>query len=143
MHVLLVDDNEDDLILICDALAQFGGRVHADTVQCGEEAVAFLHGGEGRDAIRPDLVLLDINMPRMNGFDVLGLIRGHPDTRNLPVLVLTTSDHPGDIQRAYADGANSYLCKPLDYKELVQVMHQTLEYWSDTVRLPGLKAGEN
>lgn len=138
MHLLLIDDNEDDLILLSDALSRCQMRVQTATAQCGEDALAYLHGeGAQVGAPRPDLVLLDINMPRMNGFDVLEAIRKHPQTCQLPVIMFTTSDNPGDIQRAYAAGANSYLCKPLERKELNQILAQFLAYWFGTVKLPG------
>lgn len=137
MRLLLIDDNEDDLYLLCDTLSRGRQRVDTDSVQCGEDALALLHAGRNAGATPwPDLVLLDINMPRMTGFDVLEAIRRHPETRHLPVVMFTTSDHPGDIQRAYASGANSYLCKPLDRDELSQLMSRFLDYWSGTAKLP-------
>lgn len=138
MLLLIVDDNEDDQLLLCDALSHCSPKVQTVCTNCGEDALRYLRGAEDHPAqARPDLILLDINMPRMNGFEVLDAIRGFPETRPIPVVFLTTSEHPGDIHRAYASGANSYLCKPLDVRDLRIMASQLIGYWHGTVKLPG------
>jgi CheY-like chemotaxis protein len=138
--ILLVEDREDDILLIRKAFekAELANPVYV--VRNGEEAVAYLMG-EARFLNRvehplPDLILLDLKMPKLDGFETLLWIRHQPGIRNIPVVILTSSEQLGDVTKAYALGANSFLVKPADFQhsiELVKVLHR---YWLRSSRLP-------
>lgn len=130
--ILLVDDNPDDVDLTILALK----RSHLDcdvvVARNGFEALKMLHGDEVIDPtlrILPKVVLLDINMPVMNGFDVLKALRAHPRTRSLPVVILTSSREEQDIASGYANGANSYIRKPVDFTNFTEAVKQLGMYW--------------
>src|SRR5439155_12819930 len=119
--ILLVEDGEDDVLLIRKAFARAYLDNPMHVVKDGEEAVAYL-SGEGQYANRaehplPSLILLDLKMPRMDGFQVLEWLRAQPGIRGIPVVVLTTSDLMQDVNRAYTLGANSFLVKPMDFRD--------------------------
>jgi len=97
---------------------------------------ALLGEGAGAAGMRPDLVLLDLNMPRKDGREALAEIKRHPELRRIPVIVLTTSSAEEDVLRSYDDGANSYIRKPVTFEGLVQAMRTLGLYWFDTVALP-------
>jgi two-component system, response regulator len=127
--ILLVEDNPDDEMLARRAF-RAESRDHCMTV-----------ARDGNDAIHcattekpPALVLLDLNLPGADGFAVLEAIRRHPPAATTPVVVLTSSADAKDITRAYALGANSYITKPVDYEEFMQVVHRLSEYWLDLNR---------
>ena len=130
--ILLAEDREDDILLIRRAFekANLGNRLNV--VRDGEQAVAYLSGqAEYADRSRhplPDLLLLDLKMPRMDGFEVLKWIRQQPALNPLRVVVLTSSEQIRDVNLAYQLGANSFLVKPLDFDHFVEVA-QMLEYW--------------
>jgi CheY-like chemotaxis protein len=132
-HILLADDDENDVLLMRRAFnkAHITNPIHA--VGDGEEAVAYLNG-EGGFADRnqfpvPCLMLLDLKMPKKNGFEVLRWIRSHPALKRLPVVVLTSSKEVRDINLAYDLGANSYLVKPPDFQDLIRMMKSLEGYW--------------
>jgi chemotaxis family two-component system response regulator Rcp1 len=137
--ILLVEDNPADAEIARRALRDTGSPVELIVVRDGQEALDYLlrpdrpAGGGGR---RPDLVLLDLNMPRLNGLDVLRQIRAHAELRTVPVLVLTTSGRPEDVRQTYAAGANTYIEKPHDFGRFVEVLQSIQHYWLDTARLP-------
>jgi chemotaxis family two-component system response regulator Rcp1 len=137
-ELLLVDDSFPDVILMEEAFGATVRQLRLSRVEDGVEALAFLRReAPYTDAPRPKLVLLDLNMPRMNGFEVLIQIKADPVLRLLPVLVLSTSREERDIQQAYALGANAFLTKPRDLSgvmELVQVIEQ---FWLVKAQLPG------
>jgi CheY-like chemotaxis protein len=138
--ILLVEDREDDILLIRKSFekAELANPVYV--VRNGEEAVAYLIGEEPFsnrvEHPLPDLILLDLKMPKLDGFETLLWIRHQPGIRNIPVVILTSSEQLGDVTKAYALGANSFLVKPVDFEhsiELVKVLHR---YWLRTSRLP-------
>ena len=138
--ILLVEDLEDDILLIRRAFqqAQLVNPLHV--VRDGEEAIAYL-SGQGQYANRtehpiPDLILLDLKMPKMDGFEVLEWIRSQPETRGIAVVVLTSSDQLRDVNRAYVLGANSFLVKPLEFLNYVDLSALLRQYWMQTVKLP-------
>jgi CheY-like chemotaxis protein len=138
--ILLVDDGEDDVILIRKAFAnaKVTNPIHA--VTDGEEAVAYL-SGEGRYANRaehplPALILLDLHMPRMNGFQVLEWIRTQKALGLIPVVVLTTSNLMRDVNSAYELGANSFLVKPMDFQDYADLGRLIHDYWIKTSKSP-------
>ena len=137
--ILLVEDNPADAEIARRALRDTGSPVELIVVRDGQEALDYLlrpdrqAGGARR---RPDLILLDLNMPRLNGLDVLRQIRAHEELRTVPVLVLTTSGRPEDVRQTYAAGANTYIEKPHDFGRFVGVLQAIQHYWLDTARLP-------
>ena len=128
--ILLVEDNPDDEFLTRDAL-RTGGITHdVVVVRDGAEAVEWIFSGDNSSPPRsPDLVLLDLKLPKMSGFDVLERIRSNSRTRGLPVVILTSSSEHQDIQRSYATGANSYVRKPVNFAEFVRAVQALGVYW--------------
>jgi CheY-like chemotaxis protein len=139
IEVLLVEDDEGDVLMTREALDE--GRVvnRLTVVGDGVEAVSYLRrAGKYRDAVRPDLVLLDLNLPRLSGHEVLADLRAarEPRLRRLPVVVLTTSAAPDDVQRSYDLFASSHIVKPQDVDRLFEVVDGLASYWFGTVALP-------
>jgi CheY-like chemotaxis protein len=138
--ILLAEDNEDHVFLIRRALGQAGLANPFFVVNNGEEAIHYL-SGEGPYAQRdeyplPDLLLLDLHMPRKDGFEVLEWIRSHPALRALRVVVLTTSTNLADVNRAYQLGANSFLVKPADFESVTHLLRQLKNYWLERDKAP-------
>ena len=138
--ILLADDDEDDRLMTRDALRD--ARLHNDlrTVVDGVDLMDYLRR-RGRHADpasspRPGLILLDLNMPRMDGREALREIKGDPDLRSIPVIVLTTSKAEEDIVRTYDLGVNSFITKPVTFLGLVEVMKVFTRYWLEIVDLP-------
>jgi two-component system response regulator len=128
--ILLVEDNPDDEFLTRDALRTGGIKHDVVVARDGAEAVDWIFAREGSEAMRsPDLVLLDLKLPKMSGFDVLERIRGDARTRGLPVVILTSSSEIQDIQRSYLEGANSYVRKPVNFSEFVRAVQALGVYW--------------
>lgn len=138
--VLMADDDEDDLLLVRAAFASFGIPVEFHSVTDGEELLEYLfHRNSYQDpslAPDPTLILLDLNMPRKNGWDALAEIKAHPMLKQIPVVVLTTSRQESHIRRCYEMGASSFVMKPNNYNTLVDVLKTTAKYWLETVELP-------
>jgi two-component system response regulator len=138
--ILLADDDEDDRLLACDALAEAGIRNEVHTVQDGVELLDYLYRRgpyiDPEDSPRPGLILLDLNMPRLDGREALESIKQDPALRSIPVVALTTSGHERDIARVYELGANSYIVKPADFAGLTQVMQALGQYWFEIVEPP-------
>lgn len=131
--ILLIEDNEDDVLLIQRAFRRIGSGHPLQVLSDGEQAVAYL-GGEGAYADReahplPALLLLDLKLPRRSGFEVLEWLRGRPGLRRLPVVVLTSSREPRDVDRAADLGANSYLVKPVHFDALQEMVRALGLYW--------------
>ena len=131
--ILLVEDNLDDVELTRLAFAEAGAPHRLHVLSDGADAVDYLLR-RGRHAAReaadlPALVLLDLNLPRLDGREVLQAIRADDATRCLPVVVLTTSVEPSDVDRAYVLGANSYIQKPVEFDRFVEVVRQVGRYW--------------
>ena len=137
VEILLVDDNVGDVVLMKEALkgANFGNRV--SIAYDGIEALEFLHRtGRFTSAPKPDLVLLDINMPRKNGCEVLDEIRHDEELKLLPVVILTSSEAEDDIRRAYELRANCFVTKPSDLDEMVKVVQAIDHFWTTVAKLP-------
>lgn len=135
--VLLVEDSFADVVLMEEAFEAVVKHLRLSQVGDGAQALAFLRR-EGRyaAAARPKLMLLDLNMPRLNGFEVLSALRADPVWRSLPVLVLSTSQDEGDVERAYALGANAYLSKPRDLSGFFELVRLIEQFWLTSARLP-------
>lgn len=140
VEILLVEDNEDDIVIIQEAFAEARLVNVIKTVRDGEEALAYLrHQGKHKKASMPALILLDINMPKKNGFEVLKEMKADPQLRSLPVVMLTTSEREEDIVRSYANGACSYVRKPVDFDQFAKVVEQFELYWTLVSRIPSQK----
>ncbi len=137
VEILLVEDNPGDARLTVEALKE--GKVHANLrlARDGVEAMAVLRQeGPYAGALRPDLILLDLNLPKKDGREVLAEIRADPRLRRIPVVVLTTSEAEQDILRAYDLHANCYITKPVDLDRFVAIVQSIEEFWLTVVRLP-------
>ncbi|MFQ5796250.1 MAG: response regulator [Candidatus Bipolaricaulia bacterium] len=130
LKVLLVEDNPDDIEITEQALKKSRFDCDLFVVRDGEEALNFLHRREGhRDAPRPDLILLDLNLPKIDGREVLVQIKQDEKLRRIPVIVLTVSEYEKDIAKAYNSGASSYITKPVDFRGFVKIMETVRDYW--------------
>jgi CheY-like chemotaxis protein len=138
--ILLVEDNPADIKITQRALRDSNVPVDLLVVRDGQEAVDYLlRQGEHADTAgwrSPDLILLDLNLPRLTGREVLERIRATPALKAVPVVVLTTSRRVEDVQEMYAAGANTYIEKPQDFNRFVQVLQTIQTYWLDTALLP-------
>jgi two-component system, chemotaxis family, response regulator Rcp1 len=132
-----VDDNPADAGLVCEALAASPRGSHIHAVIDGEEAMVFLRRtGKHALAVRPDLVVLDLNLPRKDGRAVLAEVKSDPELHDLPIVVFTTSSSGLDIARCYELGANCYVSKPANLKEFFSAVQSIEEFWFDSVSLP-------
>jgi CheY-like chemotaxis protein len=137
IEVLLVEDDPGDVVLIREAFDEKKVGNRLSVVSDGVDAMAFLRReGEYAEAPRPDLILLDLNLPRKNGREVLEEIKGDPELRLIPVIVLTTSEAEEDIVRSYELHANAYVTKPVDFDRFAGVVHQIDEFFVGVVKLP-------
>ncbi|HEX6022139.1 MAG TPA: response regulator [Solirubrobacter sp.] len=132
ISVLLVEDDPGDVVLIEEAFEHNKVRNSLTVVGDGVEAMEYLRSGDGR----PDLVLLDLNLPRKDGREVLAEIKGDPELRSIPVVVLTTSKAEEDILRSYDLHANAYVTKPVDFNRFIEVVRQIDEFFVTVVKLP-------
>lgn len=137
IHVLLVEDHPADVALTRKAFARLGRATQLHVALNGLEAMAFLQQtGRFAQAPRPDIVLLDLNMPRMGGLEVLDQVRAIPSLSLIPFIILTTSAAPGDVVRSYALGANSYVVKPVKYNDFLDLIQTLDTYWLETSQRP-------
>jgi two-component system, chemotaxis family, response regulator Rcp1 len=137
IDILLVEDSPGDVRLTIEALkeAKVGNRL--SVVTDGVEAMDFLQQkGAYKDAMRPDLILLDLNLPRKDGREVLAEIKNDPSLKHIPVVVLTTSRSEADILKAYDLHANCYIAKPVDFKQFMVVVQSIESFWLTVVKLP-------
>ena len=144
--ILIAEDNDDHVLLLRRALQKGALLNPVFVVKDGEEAISYLKG-EGKYADRyeyplPSLLLLDLKMPRKNGFEVLEWIRQQPGLKRLRVVVLTTSDAPRDVDRAYELGANAFMIKPLERKDFVELTNAIKGYWLWMSAAPDLQVPE-
>ena len=130
-HILIVEDSQDDLDLMRLALRRAKVVAELRPARDGVEALAQLESGD-----LPAVVLLDLRLPRLDGFQVLERMRADDRTKHVPVVVLSSTDEPGDIERAYTVGANSLVCKPLGFDSAQEVIGQLGRYWTLLNRLP-------
>ncbi|WP_439134990.1 response regulator [Pseudomaricurvus sp.] len=144
INILMADDDKDDQLLTRDALLESHVRSTLEIVDDGIELLEYLNG-EGKFAsrditVQPDLILLDLNMPRMDGRQALAAIKAHPILRRIPVVILTTSKADDDMLTSYDLGAASYLSKPVTFDGLVELMKALGRYWVECVEFPGKQA---
>jgi CheY-like chemotaxis protein len=137
ISVLLVEDDPGDVLLIREAFADYKVGNVLSTVSDGVEAMRFVRGeGEYAGRERPDLVLLDLNLPRKSGAEVLAEIKGDPQLSTIPVIVLTTSEAEEDVLRSYRMHANAYITKPVDFERFREIVHQIDDFFIGIVKLP-------
>ncbi|HZU98803.1 MAG TPA: response regulator [Planctomycetota bacterium] len=135
--ILLVEDNEDDVLITKRAFSKGGLANVLSVVRDGDEALDFVfRRGRFANAPRPGLILLDLNLPRVDGFTVLKALKSDPDIRSIPVIVLTTSKRDEDVLRSYSFHANSYIEKPVEFERFVEVLRTFKSYWNETATLP-------
>jgi CheY-like chemotaxis protein len=137
--ILIADDDADDRLFMAEALRQNQFQSNVKFVEDGEELIDYLtcqNGFTAENAPRPSLILLDINMPRKDGFEALREIRTNPHLCRLPVVVLSTSSAKEDVKRAYGLGGNSFITKPNNFSRLTELMGSLKLYWLETVQLP-------
>jgi CheY-like chemotaxis protein len=137
IHILLIEDSETDAELTMEALVQGKIRNTVDRVRDGEEALKYLRKEEPYpDAPRPDLILLDLNMPRMDGREFLKIVDDDESLRVIPIVVLTTSTHDVDVMESYGLAANNYIVKPVDLNQFFTVIQDVQNFWVQVVTLP-------
>ena len=130
-QLLVVEDNPDDEALTLRALNKSGNGIDVTVARDGAEALSMLLPADGADAgrLQPRLILLDLKLPRLDGLELLQRLRLEPRTRNLTIVVFTSSDELSDVETCQALGANSYVRKPLDYQEYSDTVRRICEYW--------------
>lgn len=131
--ILLVEDNSDDEALTLRALKNNNLINEVKVTRDGQEAIDYLFGeGEYKErdtSIKPQLILLDLKLPKLDGIDVLKYIRKHPCCKHIPIVMMTTSDQEDDLVKSYDNGANSFIRKPVDFQEFTTVVNQLGVYW--------------
>src|SRR5580704_97256 len=137
ISVLLVDDDPGDVLLVREAFEDNKVGNLLFVVNDGVEAMRYVRGeGAHSGAMRPDLILLDLNLPRKSGIEVLAEIKGDPSLSTIPVIVLTTSEAEEDIVGAYKLHANAYITKPVDFEQFTRIVHQIDDFFIGLVKLP-------
>jgi chemotaxis family two-component system response regulator Rcp1 len=137
IEILMVEDNPGDVRLTVEALKEGKVRNNFHAVQDGVEALAYLRReGPHAEAARPDLILLDLNLPKKNGREVLAEIKDDPDLRRIPVVILTVSQAEQDIVKSYNLHANCYITKPVDLEQFLEVVKSIENFWLTVVMLP-------
>ncbi len=137
IDILLVEDNPGDVMLVEEALSdsKVWNRLHV--VSDGEQAMEFVRRqGKHAGAPRPDIILLDLNLPKKSGREVLREVKTHPDLKTIPVVVLTSSKSDDDVVKSYELHANAYILKPVDFHQFMKVMRAIEDFWFVTVKLP-------
>lgn len=135
-HILLVEDNEGDILIATEAIEKMGNVNKITIIRDGEEAIRFL--GKAFDATyksKPDLILLDINLPKKSGYEVLAFIKGSEWLKHIPVIILSTSSNQKDIHKAYSQHANCFITKPDDIADYFKIMNAIESFWLSMVKL--------
>jgi len=141
INILVVEDSPGDARLIAEAFKETKVKTDVQVVQDGVDAMSFLHQqGAYQDAARPDLILLDLNLPRKDGREVLDEIKHDDHLKQIPVLVLSTSSHPQDVKYSYEHHANSYIVKPMDMDSFIQLIRNLEDFWFRVAKLPTYKS---
>ena len=135
--ILLIEDNEGDILLTKEALSHGSIRKEVSVVKDGWEAIQFLEKkGVYKNAILPDLILLDINLPKLNGHEVLARIKSNPQIQHIPVIMLTTSSSESDILKSYQNHVNCFITKPIEADNFLETVAAIEEFWLSMVQLP-------
>ncbi len=139
-HILLAEDNEGDILLTKECLAEADGAIKLSVVRDGKEAEEFVcRQGPYINALPPDLILLDINLPKKTGIEVLKYIKGHADLKHIPVIILSTSGNEKDVNRACCNYANAYIVKPPEADDYLAKIKSLTDFWLHAAELPKAK----
>lgn len=137
IHILLVEDNEGDILLTTEALEEKKIVNKISVTRDGQEALDFvLKQGKHKDALTPDLILLDVNLPKKNGHEVLQIIKSTESIQQIPVIMLTTSSSEKDINLSYKHHANCYITKPVEVEAFLEAITSIEDFWLTIVKLP-------
>ncbi|AKB78115.1 Two-component system response regulator [Methanosarcina horonobensis HB-1 = JCM 15518] len=137
VEILLVEDGEGDVGLIEEVFEDAKIRNNLHVVADGEDAILFLRGeGQFSDAPRPDIILLDLNLPKKDGREILEEVKEDDDLKNIPIVVLTTSKAEEDILKSYNLHSNAYITKPVDFDQFIKVIKSIEDFWLEVVKLP-------
>jgi len=140
IHILLVEDNEGDILLTTEALEEGKIANRITVIKDGKQAIDFFRKyGESTQGELPDLILLDINLPRKNGHEVLQYIKGAENLKHIPVIMLTTSSSEKDVIYSYKSFASCYITKPFEADGFINAVTKIKEFWTDFVKLPEMK----
>lgn len=131
--VLLAEDDSDDRLLLKRAFRRETPDSRVLTFEHGEALIDYL---VATPELQPDLILLDLNMPRMNGYETLEVLKREPEWRRIPVIIMTTSDRTADVMRSYGIGANAFVTKPPDYNEMTRAVSALCRFWLGTIKRP-------
>lgn len=136
VEILLVEDNAGDIRLTKEAFSEMNVRTRVHIAQDGAAALQFLRKEQlYNESPHPDLIILDLNLPKKSGFEVLVQIKENPELRSIPVIILTSSNAEGDVRKSYENHANAYILKPVDLEEYFTIVKRINEFWLSTVRL--------
>lgn len=137
VEILLVDDDVVDVRFTTDLLAEAKLANRVEVVHDGVDALDHLRAAARGEAVRPDVILLDLNMPRMDGHELLSIVKQEPELAAIPVVVMTTSSEEADVLRSYQLHANAYVTKPLGLEQFAEVVRSIESFWFQIVQLPG------
>ena len=136
IHILLVEDNEGDVVLTKEALSDAKIKNKVSVAKDGEEAIRFVNAGLEEVENLPDLILLDINLPKVDGKEVLHYLKNNPALKKIPVVMLTTSSSELDVIDSYNNYANCFITKPVDFNKFFEVVRMIEDFWITIVKLP-------
>ncbi len=136
-EILLIEDSRIDIRMTQEAFKDYGVANNLHAVTDGEAAMDYLHQrGRYKNALRPDLILLDLNLPKKHGRAILNEVKADADLRSIPLVIVTTSDLDEDVMGAYCHNANAYLAKPIEFDDFVAMMRAIGDFWLTFVKLP-------
>lgn len=137
VHILLVEDNEGDILLTLEALEEAKMKNTISVVKDGEKAIQYVEKLEGfKDVLYPDLIILDVNLPKINGHEVLKYLKNSEKHQHIPVIMLTTSSSPRDINESYKNHVNCFITKPIDVEDFINAVIGIENFWINIVKLP-------
>ncbi|WP_089242336.1 response regulator [Belliella buryatensis] len=137
VHILLVEDNDGDILLTLEALEEAKMKNSISVVKDGEKAIQYVEKfGEYKDVISPDLIILDVNLPKLNGHEVLQYFKKSEKHRHIPIIMLTTSSSPRDINESYKNHVNCYITKPIEVDDFIKAVVSIENFWLSIVTLP-------
>ncbi|MCI4670574.1 MAG: response regulator [Bacteroidia bacterium] len=139
MRILLIEDNPAEILLTKEGLKEIGFSGNLDVLKDGEIALTYLKRlgkdiKSGKLDLKPDIILLDLNLPKVSGMELLRFIKGNPDLQQIPTLILSTSSKTSDIESSYSNQANSYLVKPMEFDKFIELLQSVISYWSKESR---------
>ncbi|GAB2635336.1 response regulator [Belliella aquatica] len=140
VHILLVEDNEGDILLTLEALEEAKMKNTISVVKDGEKAIQYVEKLENfKNELYPDLIILDVNLPKLNGHEVLKYLKNSEKHKHIPVIMLTTSSSPRDINESYKNHVNCFITKPIDVEDFINAVISIENFWINIVKLPTSK----